>query len=317
MIDVLESAHFVSSRNEHVVIDEPALFRLAERLLAVPIPKWDFTHHYYDGSVRTLAYLLLVDALNFCFFPAPRWEVIVDGERLQGYFALVSVLKQAFMQGLPLDDFGYLAQVKEEAVAALLHGDTRIGTIPLFEARVQILREIGEQVVALYQGDPARLVKKASGSAQWLVEHMVESFPSFRDEACYAGERVAFYKRAQIFASDLYASFQGRSFGAFRDIDRLTAFADYKLPQFLRAEHVLHYSEELAHRVDSKEWIKAGSSVEVEIRAATVWAVELLRQELKRRGRNLLALQVDWLLWHAAAQRPKMPPHHRTLTTYY
>ncbi len=316
MIDVLESARFVSSRSEDVVIDEPALFRLAERLLAAPIPKWDFTHHYYHGSVRTLAYLLLVDTLNFCFFPAPLWEVIVDGERLQGYFALTSVLKQAFVQGLPLDDFGYLARVEEETVQTLLHGAVRIGEIPLFEDRVRILRELGERMVRLYRGDPARLVVKANGSALRLVESVVEDFPSFRDEASYAGERVAFYKRAQIFAGDLFGSFQGRSFGAFRDIERLTAFADYKLPQILRAEGVLQYSEQLAHRVDNREWIEAGSSVEVEIRAATIWAVERLRGELSRRGRNLLAIKLDWILWNAA-QRRKMAPHHRTLTIYY
>ena len=55
---------------------------------------------------------------------------------------------------------------------------------------------------------------------------------------------------------------------------------------------------------------------EVEIRAATIVAVEELRQGLKRRGRNLFTFELDWLLWHIA-QSAKMPPHHRTLTTFY
>ncbi len=316
MIDVLDSARFVCDRSSHVALDNEELHRLAGELLPLSVPSWDHVHHFHDGSVRTVAYLLLVDALNFCFFPKPRWEVIVNGERLHGYFALTSVLKEAFAKGYPDINFAHLAQIEEEEVRTLLHGAVRIGEIPLFEQRVRILREIGERMVALYQKDPARLVNKASGSTQQLVELMVESFPSFRDEACYANEKVAFYKRAQIFAGDLFASFQGRSFGAFRDIDRLTAFADYKLPQFLRAKRVLCYSEELARRVDDLEWIEAGSAVEVEIRAATIWAVELLRRDLSRRGRNLLAIEIDWLLWHGA-QRSKMPPHHRTLTTSY
>ena len=66
----------------------------------------------------------------------------------------------------------------------------------------------------------------------------------------------------------------------------------------------------------SRKWIEAGSPCEVEIRAATVWAVELLRRELERRGRSLLAVEVDWLLWHTS-QRRQMPPHHRTRTTFY
>jgi len=273
-------------------------------------------HHYYDGSERTVSYLLLVDALNFCFFPEPRWVVIVDGKELQGYFALTSVLKEAFDGECPIDDFRYLAQIDEQDVRTLLSGAIGTGEIPLFDERVRILREIGQQVVALYQGDPSRLVKEACDGAQRLVELLVRDFPSFRDEASYAGERVAFHKRAQIFVCDLYGSFRGRSYGSFWDIDRLTAFADYKLPQLLRAEGVLLYCEELEGRIDRMEWIDAGCTEEVEIRAATVVVVEKLRRELKQRGRNLFAFEVDWLLWHIA-QSAKMPPHHRTLTTFY
>ena len=245
MIDVLACARFVCDRSTHVAIDKREILRLADELLSLPVPSWDYVHHYYDGSERTVSYLLLVDALNFCFFPEPRWVVIVDGEELQGYFALTSILKEAFDGESPIDDFRHLAQIDEQDVRTLLRGAIGTGEIPLFDERVSILREIGQQVVALYQGDPSRLVKEACGGAQRLVELLVRDFPSFRDEASYAGERVAFYKRAQIFVCDLYGSFQGRSYGSFRDIDRLTAFADYKLPQLLRAEGALQYCEEL------------------------------------------------------------------------
>ncbi len=316
IIDVLACARFVCERSTHVVIEEEAVPQFTHKLLPMPIPAWDFTHHFHDGTARTVAYLLLVDALNFCFFPEPRWEVVVDGERLHGYFALTSVLEQAFEHEDPIDDFSYLAKVEEEEVRDLLHGDVPMGKIPLFEERVHILREVGERMTSLYHGDAAQLVRRADGSAQRLVELVVEGFPSFRDEACYAGEQIVFHKRAQIFASDLYGSFGGRSFGAFHDVDRLTAFADYKLPQILRAEGILRYCEELAAQIDHRALIEAGSPYEVEIRAATVLAVDLLRQELKRQGRNLLASEIDWLLWHAA-QGCDMLPHHRTLTTFY
>jgi hypothetical protein len=40
--------------------------------------------------------------------------------------------------------------------------------------------------------------------------------------------QVFFYKRAQIFAADVYGAFGGRGLGAFNDADRLTCFADYR-----------------------------------------------------------------------------------------
>lgn len=316
MIDVWESARFVMENADHVAVDESAVPQLAERLLPLPVPDWDCVHHYCDGTDRTVSYLFLVDALNFCFFPAPRWEVVVAGERLSGYFALTSVLKEAFLTGRPVDDFEYLARISDDDAREILHGRVKIGEIPLFEKRVAILHEIGRRMTELYSGRPELLIAAADKSALRMVELVLKAFPSFRDEASYKGEQVAFYKRAQILAGDLYACFAGRSYGEFHDIARLTAFADYKLPQILRAAGVMRYSPDLAAKVDNEEWIEAGAPEEVEIRAATIISVELLRDALARKGRRLLSLELDWLLWHASQNR-EMAPHHRTLTTFY
>ena len=316
MIDVRESTRYVMENADYVEIDEKAIQRLAAELLPLPVPEWDCVHHYCDGTARTVAYLLLVDSLNFCFFPTPRWKVVVNGETLSGYFALASVLKEAFRERRPIDDFTHLAYIDAAEVDEILHGKVRIGEIPLFEKRVEILHEIGQQMTTLYGGKPERLIAAANRSAIRFVELVLNAFPSFRDEASYKGESIGFYKRAQILAGDLYACFSGRSFGDFHDIDRITAFADYKLPQILRATGVMHYSPELAARIDNEEWLPAGSPEEVEIRAATIVSVELLKDALTRRGRKLLSTEIDWLLWNASQNR-EMAPHHRTLTTFY
>lgn len=39
---------------------------------------------------------------------------------------------------------------------------------------------------------------------------------------------VSFYKRAQILIADIWACFEGKTFGEFLDIDSLTMFADYR-----------------------------------------------------------------------------------------
>ena len=64
------------------------------------------------------------------------------------------------------------------------------------------------------------------------------------------------------------------------------------------------------------ELIPRGSEEEVELRAATVVAVEELVGLLRREGRNLLPFQVDWLLWNLS-QKGLSVPHHLTLTWAY
>ena len=70
-----------------------------------------------------------------------------------------------------------------------------------------------------------RLLEKADRSAGRLVNLVVKHFPSFCDEARFDGRKVRLFKRAQIFVADIWAAFDGTSYGAFDDIGHLTIFA--------------------------------------------------------------------------------------------
>lgn len=144
----------------------------------------------------------------------------------------------------------------------------------------------------------------------------------FRDEAVYEGRQVAFYKRAQILVADLWGAYgrktEGGSPFAFRDVEALTMFADYRVPQSLRALDLLTLEPALAARVAAGEVLPAGGAEEVEIRAATIVAVERLREALARRGRRWLSVELDWWLWQTGeADKDRIPPFHRCLTCFY
>jgi hypothetical protein len=65
--------------------------------------------------------------------------------------------------------------------------------------------------------------------------------------------------------------------------------------------------------------IAAGSSFEVQIRAATVVAVERLRELLALEfGIKLSSVELDWVLWERGeSSLGTLAPHHRTLTMFY
>jgi len=78
------------------------------------------------------------------------------------------------------------------------------------------------------------------------------------------------------------------------------------------------YEESLAKKVDQQVLLEPGSLEEIEIRANTIWTVELIRRELKRMGKALRAFEIDWLLWNLGqddAFREK--PYHRTVSIFY
>lgn len=105
--------------------------------------------------------------------------------------------------------------------------------------------QVGKVLLARFGGRAVNVVHAAHGSATELVRLIVAHFPGFHDHSVYKGHQVFFYKRAQIFASDVYGAFQGKGLGAFRDIHDLTTFADYRVPAVLHNLEVLRYSTAL------------------------------------------------------------------------
>lgn len=128
---------------------------------------------------------------------------------------------------------------------------------------------------------------------------------------------VKFLKRAQICVADLYHAFDGQQWGTLADFEQLTIFADYKLPQVLRHYHVLEYNSILAQRVDNQELLPIESEEEVEIRATTIWACELLRRKMQHHGYAMTAAEIDQRLWLMGQESTEMRPYHRTRTIYY
>jgi hypothetical protein len=316
-LGVLSSTGWVVEQARAVTVDEAAVEAVADSLAhrPVPVPEWDSERHLVDGTARTAQFVLVLDALNFCFWGEPRWEVEYRGQWVNGYWALAVSLKRAVVEGVPVLDAGYLASLEVDGLRHILRGR---GVVPLLDERLANLREVGARLLATYSGEFVNAIALADHSATALVRLLVGDFPSFDDRATYRGREVRFYKRAQILVGDLAGSFGGRGWGRFDDLGALTAFADYKVPQVLRRLGILAYAPALARRVDAEDAIAAGSEEEVEIRAATVWAVERLRLALARRGTSLTAMQVDWYLWDLGQTRaPDERPYHRTRTIYY
>lgn len=320
MNKVLKTSRHVTKRIQQVTIDKQALVDFLRKLIedGIEIPSWNYDYHFFDGGHKTVAYLLILDSINFCFWPNPgaeKWEVQYKSETLSGYYALAASLKKAIESGISITDAHYLSELNLTTLKQILGGK---GELQLMEERIRILNELGAFLICRYNGEANRLVEAAENSTLKLVELLVENLHSFRDEAEYYDTKIYFYKRAQIFAADLYGAFAGKDWGFFKDIDNLTAFADYKLPQVLRHVGVFQYSPSLEHKVDNNILLDPGSPEEIEIRANTIWAVELIRLQLKRMGRNLRAFEIDWILWNLGQQRKfKEKPYHRTVTIYY
>jgi hypothetical protein len=193
----------------------------------------------------------------------------------------------------------------------------------MLSERLACLREAGTVLYTDFSCSVINLVKEASHSAASLVNLLTEHFPCFSDVSRFQSRRVNFFKRAQIFIADLWAAFDGESYGRFDDIDAITVFADYRIPQMLHHMGCLSYSPPLQHAVSSKRILEPGSDYEVQIRGCSIWCVELLRREILRLDPTLRtnAVLIDFYLYDTIKAQlkngEKMLPHHRTRSIWY
>lgn len=321
LLSVLSSCLAVVEQSQYVHIDTAAISTLLDNGSYLEIPPLTLgpaPYHYFDGTVVTAEWIFVLDTINHCFWPdvdSPLWTIYYGGEELSGYWALAASLKRAMEEGISIHQAETLASMNSQILANIFSGS---GKIPLFEERLANLRQAGQVLLDRFQGSFIHVLEEARGSTVKLVSLLVSQFSSFNDTASYYDQKVYFFKRAQLLTQDLWSTFSGERWGSFNDLWQLTAFADYKLPQVLRHLDILHYEPTLAERIQNLVHIPPSSTEEVEIRAATIWAVELLRKELSNRGQEVTSAQIDSWLWNLGQDDTyRSLPYHRTRTVFY
>ncbi|HSW46370.1 MAG TPA: queuosine salvage family protein [Phycisphaerae bacterium] len=319
MSNVRDVARQVSERASWMRIDTAAIDRWADgidpaEIIPAPMP----AELIFKGKPAAAArWALLVDCLNF-FFWTPEgepWTVEYRGRSWRRYPALVAALRRAIDR-----DAGWLSPQRWAGASAdeLEEVFAGRGRIPMFEDRVRILNETGRVLLSRFSGDVQNMAAQVDFAADRIALLVCDAFDSFRDIHSYRGLAVPILKRAQIFASDLADAMARNGGPAVTNREALTAFADYRVPQILRHLEILVLDSRLEQRIETGDPIAASSEEEVELRACTIRAVELMVQALSdRRGADKPAWMVDEYLWYHSHDAGVTNQHHKTVTWYY
>ncbi|MEK7539875.1 MAG: queuosine salvage family protein [Patescibacteria group bacterium] len=318
MNQVLSTTKYVLDRAKWVHINQEKLVEFAQHFQHGAKRHWlsEAPIELSQFSVEDrLHFICIISAMSFSFWGEPKWSIEHQGKLFDGNWGMIKALGRGIEEGVPLLDFKSISTVTRQDFAQVLRGNIEM---PLFEERYTILQEVGHIITTQFDGKLSHLVKQAEGDALKLLDLVVSHFSSFHDTSVYNGKEICFYKRAQLLVADISQVFSGTEFGDLERVEQLTACADYKLPQILRKQGILEYSDDLAERIDQKVELSHDSDEEIEIRAHTIWAVELMTQEARKRIPGLMPIEVGDYLWQATQQKyPDDKPYHRTRTTAY
>lgn len=281
---------------------------LQDKDLSVP------TYEYIGnvGFEEICQYYLTFNAINYCYFDEDGNRMVRD--ELNGSTLVCKSLAEHWED---LKNPLFLSNVDENYLMA----DVFRCPTSLIKERTRALRELGNFLLRNDDFTFEKLFSKYQNNA-YLVSQVVPHYlPSWRDP---------FFKRAQLFVAMVYGRFQNDQVPVFSDesLKDLTVFADYRVPQTLNWMGAIYPCQRLEADIAYRKPIPSGSFKELELRAATVVAVDKLVEDLRdlRRDENINVVQVDALLW-LGAKRPELlpegttvgvqPDYHRTMTTDY
>jgi len=333
---ILHSAAYVAGRAKFVRLNLAALKNLAADL-GHNLGNGDGDGHWLESAPalvknyfeslsleNRLLFLTVFHTIGFCYWAKQEskpWTIeIADGvlsiQKYNGAMALLlSMATNADFLNLE-----YLASLNLEQFKILLAGQAseNIDSLALLKERHEFMVALAQKLSGEHYLH-ALLPLLATASAREIALKFANELPGYLDIAQYNGKEILFLKRAQLLVSDLNHTLVSSGATAIYKIEELSAFADYKLPQLLRHYQVLTYEAALAQRIDEQIELGAGSAEEVEIRAATIVAVELIRQELEKLGFASSAATIDNKLWQLSQKldKTKVKPYHRCKTVFY
>ncbi|XP_066499231.1 queuosine salvage protein isoform X2 [Hoplias malabaricus] len=331
-----ESGRFVAERSKDVFVDEKGVQRVAEMLYQLKDSE-EFTASGWKkmnqlapslDTEQAINWVFVTDTMNFSFWPDrqdQQCEVVYKGNTYRGYMSLCAAITRAVDEGVPILDPVYFSQMSEEELGHVLRSDSAT-PMPMLRERHQALIEAG-RVLLQHGGSFRNFMSQGHNDAEKMVKYVVDNIPSYRDEATYEGQRISFYKRAQILVADFWGIMEAQGEGNIPNLDYLTMFADYRVPQALVYLGVLRYSDALMEALKNGELLHSGERREVEIRGCSIWGVERIKTCLwelvkERDGKscNINSALIDFYLWPYAKQHHKEMAHipiHHTRCIYY
>lgn len=309
MLDkVLDSCRYVVDNSTYVNINYKKLDLFIKNVNFNEFKNWLTNNPYnlYELGISNIVNLLLIfESIDYSFWGTTKWTIQTDLGEKDGSDALLYLMikyikenKNSNFSNISLSEF-----------KNIMKGNTEIS---LLEERYKTVVEISKIVNEKMNGNFYEYIKNINEDKE-LFEIIVNNFPSFKDERTYNGNKIYFYKLAQLLTSDIL-HLREELERLKVDYSNLVGCADYKIPQTMRALGIIEYNEELSKIIDNKKEIDISSKYEVEIRANMLFVINYIKERIN----NVAAIDVnDYFFTQSKNVKKYAKPYHLCRNTNY
>ena len=319
--DIRNTCHFVSENSKFVFIDNIKANEFAQNIEKETLLHWMAGAYGIQENLsleKDLMFHFIFDLTSFCYWHEPKWQRIINSKAIGGSYSLIACYGDAIKKGIDLLNSDIILKLSLNDYAKILKGNTK-AEIPLMKDRLYYLQETLKVIKLKYNNSLLYFIEKHNYDAEKMLNSFVTEFYGFNDIAKYMKKNIYILKRAQLTISDLAYVYMKHTNRSFLNIDKLTACADYKLPQVLRQWKVINFNTELTNIVENKQLIEAFSQQEIEIRANTIIAIDLITEEFNFIHKsNYSSMDINNLIWRMSQDKDTLKfGKHRTTTFCY
>lgn len=318
---IISSNKFVEENSKHVKINYSKLEYYSRNLNCNKFKHWTyfspFRIHIPDDFQSLLHFMFVFNSISFYYWGIPKWRVKTDKGYLDGTWALLYCLQKSLQKGFPLTNFSELLNLNYNEFQKIFQNEVEI---PFLKERFKILKNISTIIVNKYSNNLLNLFEESNYNSKKLINNIVTNFEVFDDYGIYKRKKIYFYKKAQLFISDIDFYMDKYNMISLKNTDYLTACADYKLPQVLRFHDIIKYTQSLDEKINKRIILNRNSDEEIEIRANTIIAIEKIKEILIQRKEceNIKSSYLNDYLWICSQNKNIYKnEYHLTPSIYY
>jgi len=308
MKNVLE---YINKNSDYVSVD----FNKIENFVQ-SISNWNYNYWMSDlkeclDEKKCIIFAFVCESINFCFWGNEN-NNDNNYENYIGSEELFNNLKRNIKNDTSILELNRLMNITEDEFINIIGMEFKDS--PLLQVRYKLLKDTLSIIYNKKENFFKELFSLKSDIE--LLNYITQNFWHFDDMSKYKNQIIKFNKRATLLVNDLY-QLSDTIKNNIKSLDNLTGCADYAVPRLLCEYGILNYNEELSKIIFSNSLIEHNSDMEIEIRANTLYALELIKDALKEKNIYLNSVEIDNIIWNMRTDKEHSMPVHKTITIYY
>ncbi|MBQ9018775.1 MAG: hypothetical protein IJ097_00500 [Bacilli bacterium] len=305
---------YVVNNSDNVKINKEKLKDFANKIDFEKGIHWSKENQMFQklSTEEKILYVFILESINFCFWSSYNWLVDYKGETYHGSDSLFYSMTKAVENKSIILDVNELLNLSEEQFKNIFMSNNILPD--MIEERYKSFRNTVESINNIGLD---KLINDLYSimTEKELEEYICKNFKSYDDKCEYKGRMIHFNKRCRLLIGDLYYNNKTIRENT-KALETMLGCADYRIPQYLHDIGILIYSKELENTIINKELIPYGDNKEIEIRAATLYVLEKLKDIVKETKPNITTAEIDNAVWRMSRTNKTDFIHH-TKSIYY